>query len=200
MCSFTDLEATEAERNPMSRKSKTSEVAVEAPAPAPILDATRLRELLQYNAETGIFRWRATGRGRKPPHEPAGSKHVEGYLTIRIDGRSYLCHRLAWLYAYGRWPFDQLDHINGIRTDNRLSNLRECSNLENCQNVRAHRDSSSRYVGVSRTKNGRWVAHICTAGTVRHIGTFDSEAAAAAAYATEKTTLHPFHSTRSGRQ
>ena len=152
------------------------------------LTAERLREVLSYDEKTGAFTWRSYGRG-------AGSKHNQGYLAIRVDGRSHLCHRLAWLYSNGRWPAAQIDHINGDRSDNRLANLRECTNAQNAQNMGAHADGNCHHVGVcriSRRTSKPWLAQICVNGKQRRIGQFATELEAVLARAEAKAQFHPF--------
>ena len=158
------------------------------------VEAARLRELLEYDAETGLFRWRVNKSSAARAGDIAGSRHNKEYLCIRIDGVSYLCHRLAWLYAYGVWPIDQLDHVNGRRADNRLCNLRECSNAQNCQNVRSHRDGTSQYIGVSwNTEKRKWMAQLTVNGKRVLRKMFRTEDAAMAAYVFAKRKHHPFY-------
>lgn len=98
-----------------------------------ILTAERLRELLTYDPETGEFRWRYT-RGCRARGQIAGTVTCLGYLTIAIDGRKYKAHRLAWLHVHGEWPYPEIDHINRIKLDNRLVNLRRATRAENNAN------------------------------------------------------------------
>lgn len=164
------------------------------------LTAAVLRSIVYYDPGTGIFTWlpRAeTSRHGKAFNtvyagKTAGSPHSMGYISLLRT----VAHRLAWLYVHGRWPVDQIDHINGDRTDNRIANLRECSNAENCQNVRAHRDGTSRYVGVSysgHSKSRPWQAAICVRGKQRNLGYFATEEDALAARISAKRAAHPFH-------
>ena len=92
------------------------------------LTAERLRERLHYDAGTGVFT-RRVGSGHARTGEMAGSVHSTGYVRISIDGGKYTAHCLAWLYVHGVWPPDQIDHINGNRSDNRIANLRERRHL-----------------------------------------------------------------------
>lgn len=157
------------------------------------LTQQRLRTLLSYEPETGDFRWLVNKSSRARAGSAAASRHNAGYLAVRIDGTAYLLHRLAWLYVHGRWPQDQVDHINGDRADNRLVNLRECSNAENCQNVRPHRDGAGT-LGVSLDKRrGRWQAGIGINGERRFLGYFATKEEAGAAYRAAKARLHQFH-------
>ena len=112
-----------------------------------------------------------------------GSKHNKGYHHGTIKSKKYLEHRLIWLYHYGEWPKDQLDHINGIRDDNRIENLRECNNSENQYNRKSARNSSSKYKGVSwYPKYGKWLANFTVGGKKKFIGYYECEIEAAKAY------------------
>jgi hypothetical protein len=155
------------------------------------MTAARLRTMFYYDENTGLFT-RLIAAGGKRSNTIAGWKHKEGYTGIRIDRTSYLAHRLAWLYAVGRWPFDQLDHINGDRSDNRLANLRECSNAENCQNVKAHCDGSGCIGTTFDKRHNRWVASIGHNGKRYHLGNFDDQDSAAKQYQKSKRLFHDF--------
>src|SRR5947209_249873 len=98
------------------------------------LTAARLREVLTYFPETGKFVWMVSLSRRFTAGRRAGCLLPTGYRVIGIDGSVYYSHRLAWLYVHGVWPSTQLDHKNGIKNDNRISNLRECSAVENSRN------------------------------------------------------------------
>jgi hypothetical protein len=138
-----------------------------------MVTAERLRQLFKYDPETGLFE--RAGRLRN------GTNTV-GYVQFMIDGEMQLGHRMAWLYVHGSLP-NQIDHINGVRHDNRICNLRESSQAQNCGNVRRHRDNKSGFKGVIRSSDGkRWAAQICKDGLRRHLGTFDTPEDAHAAY------------------
>src|SRR5687768_11990186 len=121
----------------------------------------RVLEVLDYNPATGDLQW---GRCRPPRHrrgDPAGRRDRYGYLNVSIDGRAYKAHRVVWLLEHGTWPAEQLDHINGQRSDNRIANLREAGYQENGQNRALQRNSTSGYPGVSWCpERGRWRAQI----------------------------------------
>ena len=89
------------------------------------LTAEKLRSLLNYDLITGEFTWKKQ-KGQKNAGAPAGWHGRERYVQIGVDGHLYYAHRLVWLYVYGKWPLNQLDHINGNPSDNSLINLREC--------------------------------------------------------------------------
>ncbi len=152
--------------------------------PAAAVTAERLRELLDYNRETGEFRRKISGSNRVKPGAIAGSLMGEGYLLSYVDGRRYLNHRLAWLYVHGHWPAAHVDHINGVRSDNRLANLREASHAQNlAHRVKLDKDNKSGYRGVSWCKEKRkWAAEVRHNGQRRRLGRFDNIEDAAKAY------------------
>jgi hypothetical protein len=100
------------------------------------LTQARLRELLSYDPETGTFIWRTRSNPRGPDltGRRAGGLDGEGYWHIRIDGKLYGGHRLAWLWVHGRLPNGRLDHINRSQADNRIANLREANPSQNRAN------------------------------------------------------------------
>jgi hypothetical protein len=125
------------------------------------LTAERLREVLHYDPETGVFtRLQTLGRGRAGA--VAGCLRPDGYLEIGVDYGQYLVHRLAWLYTYSKWPPHHIDHINSDRLDNRVSNLRLATSAENGQNrCGANRHSKSGVLGVSWDESRqKWVVQI----------------------------------------
>lgn len=151
----------------------------------------RLRELLSYDPDTGVFQW-LFSRGTARAGAVAGSADSYGYLQTKIDRRCYLNHRLAWLYVHGEWPTRQIDHINGKRTDNRLANLRIVSASVNQQNHRVARvDNKCGLLGVS-SSGKRWQARIShPGGKDAYLGLFDTPELAHAAYLEAKRRLHP---------
>jgi hypothetical protein len=148
-----------------------------------MVTAYRLRELLDYNQETGVFTQRLNRTGVKAG-AIAGTNHCMGYRTIRLEGRDYLAHRLAWLYMTGAWPTHQIDHINGVKDDNCFANLREATHAENNRNTGRRSDNTSGFKGVifDRRNGGRWRAYIQKNGRMRHIGGFDTPEEAHKAY------------------
>lgn len=151
------------------------------------LNAPRLRELLIYNALTGAF-----GRRRLRYNRPTGGINALGYQQISVDGKLYYGHRLAWLYAYGEWPADCVDHINGDRADNRLQNLRVCTRGQNLQNLRSPKGANP-YLGVSLHKASKlWHAKIRVHGVTTSLGYHKTPEAARGAYLAAKRKLHEF--------
>lgn len=102
------------------------------------LTLERVKELLNYDPETGLFSWNAK-RGRCAKLAVAGSWNSYGYRRITVDGRGYPAHRLAWLHVHGRWPQGEIDHINGIKHDNRLANLCEATSSIHESDITAER-------------------------------------------------------------
>ena len=142
------------------------------------LTQERLKEVLHYAPTTGRFRWRVRQGGMSPRRE-AGSSSGAGYRTIHIDGVPHLAHRLAWLYVKGEHPTGEIDHKNGMRTDNRIVNLRDSPPPKNRWNV--VRRNASGAVGVYR-RGAKWRARIVVNGRQIELGIYDSKQEAAAAY------------------
>lgn len=147
------------------------------------LTAHRLRELLNYDPETGIFTWlvdRPSFRGKAKAGTVAGNASGNGYWQIGIDGGAYSAHRLAWFYMHGEWP-KLIDHINRCKTDNRSVNLRSATYIQNGINSKA-RDPASGAKGVEILPSGRWRARIKNNYKFVHIGCYDTKAEAIEAY------------------
>ena len=154
-----------------------------------------LKEILDYDSETGVFRWRVN-RSNVKAGSVAGAKRGAGYRVIGIAGKTYLSHRLAWLYVYGSWPRDQIDHINGVKSDNRIANIREANTAENHQNMPRKKGNRSGVTGVHwDSVNGQWVAQIAVQGKRTTLGRFDAIDDAAQAYRDAKALVHTFHPT-----
>lgn len=103
----------------------------------PIITTERIHELLTYEPDTGFFRWLVTRRGKFKVYDPgdiAGNVCKDGYWRISLDNIPYLGHRLAWVMTHGYWP-EEIDHIDRVKSNNRLSNLKSCNRKENMQNV-----------------------------------------------------------------
>jgi len=147
----------------------------------PKIDLSTLKRMLRYDPETGELRWKTTRGGRVKRGSLAGSKTSDGYLAVKIKGRIYPSHRIAWWLHEGYWPEHYIDHINGNRQDNRFSNLRAVSPRCNVQNTAKTSGTSSKYKGVCRLKSGRWMAHIQIDGKQKKIGEYDTEFEAACA-------------------
>ena len=150
-----------------------------------------LMEFLDYDQSTGLFTWNSSPAPQFPIGTQAGSVNSKGYIVIRCHGRLYLAHRLAWLLTYGKWPAGDIDHINGNRADNRITNLRDVTRSVNQQNLKsARRDNATKHLGVKRANSGRFEARINLHGRYVHLGTFPTAAEAHAAYLTTKRNHH----------
>lgn len=159
-----------------------------------ILQADRLRELLHYDPDTGIFRWLVASANRIKINSVAGTKSSKGYLRIQIDRKIYPAHRLAWVYVYGAWPKGFIDHINRDRADNRLCNLRDATASENMRNCGVRKNNTSGYKGVSYWAHKKlWAAQIRLNNKNTLLGMFDTPEAAAAAYKTAAITHNLEH-------
>ena len=154
------------------------------------LTAETLRQYLDYDAATGLFTRRVTRKGGARAGDVAGTLSL-GYVRIQLNGGFYMAHRLAWLWVYGHWPSKHLDHINRIKSDNRIANLREVSRSENMQNTSLSVNNTSGYRGVSYFKQtGKWQAYIATNRKLHHLGLFESPESASAAYQEAAARLH----------
>ena len=137
-----------------------------------LLTAERLRRLLSYDPETGVFTWLGSGTGRRAS-DIAGTI-VNGYFHIWIGDRSYKAHRLAWLYQTGEWPEGYLDHANMDKADNRWCNLRLATDSKNQANT--HTRFTGRFKGVDWNKKmKRYRALITVNGKQHFLGYFDAD-------------------------
>lgn len=166
-----------------------------------LLTQERLKELVDYNPETGKFTWiKKHPMARKiEVGDEFRSVDSYGYLMASILGNRCKAHRLAFLYMTGEWPSDQVDHINGIRKDNRWCNLREVNNLNNHRNMKLQKRNISGVTGVFwHKKNKKWRAMIRANGRNLHLGVFDnlSDAKRARIKAERKYGYHPNHGRR----
>lgn len=124
-----------------------------------VVSLDRLKSRIDYNPETGRFRWKVAESGRQSCDVDAGGYHGCGYITISFDGVRYLAHRLAWFYINGTWP-KMIDHINGDRKDNRIVNLREVTPAQNGHNASKRSTNTTGHKGVFRTKSGKYYARL----------------------------------------
>lgn len=156
----------------------------------PAVTADEVRHLFIYRSEDGAL-IRRVKRGKHQPGTVAGTPHCGGYIQIHIQGRLYLAHRLVWLHVHGEWPINQIDHINGNKTDNRIENLRDVAPGINTENMRRPRsDNTSGYLGVSKEKTGYWAAKINVSRKTLYIGRFTTPELAYEAYVQAKRKLH----------
>lgn len=115
----------------------------------PSVTQAELKRLVTYSPETGHFTWNLDRNWRAKSGDIAGHINtVSGYVELVIDKKLYLCHRLAFLFMTGKWPKQETDHINNIRSDNRWCNLREADVSENRCNTQRNRNNTSGFKGV----------------------------------------------------
>lgn len=149
------------------------------------MDALTLDELkqrLEYFPSTGAFIWRQNKKVSLVGAD-AGSAATNGYIQIYVGARKYMAHRLAWFYSFGKWPSDMVDHANGHRSDNRLSNLREATRSQNGYNRRRNTATSSGLKGAYRVTNSSLFQSSCVVGGVQYyLGCFSTAEEAAKAY------------------
>lgn len=147
------------------------------------LTVKRLKEILLYNPNSGVFVWRVAPCRSVQAGQVAGRLSNRGYIQIGISCRVYSAHRLAWFYTYGVWPAKDLDHKDRNKQNNAICNIREASQSENKANVEMHRDNTSGVKGVSwDSQRQKWRAQIGFRGKYMYLGLFNSKDNAAAAY------------------
>jgi HNH endonuclease/AP2 domain len=142
----------------------------------------RLCELLDYDDQTGEFRWLKQTSPRVRVGQIAGMRNRDGYRFIAIDGRIYPAHRLVWLYKTGKWRSGMIDHRDGDPSNNHWDNLRPATQSQNCANRRVPRHNTCGLKGVSQHR-GRWCASICKKGRKYFLGCYSTPQEAHAAYA-----------------
>jgi len=139
-----------------------------------MLTQKRLKQLLNYDPETGKFTRKVKSVIHPNLELPVGSSTDSGYITICIKGYKGLAHRLAWLYVYGYIPENDIDHINRIKTDNRINNLREVSRQCNLRNTGNRKNNTSGVKGVSfNKKSNKWQVSIAVNNKLYYLGRFD---------------------------
>ena len=160
-----------------------------------------LQDLVSYDPDTGILLWQErnarhfTATSRSAQHQAshwnsrwAGKKAfncmtAKGYLRGSLNSRAYLAHRIIWIITTGQDAVDEIDHKNGNKCDNRITNLRAADRFLNCQNRSSVLGSTSNYIGVSWSAHmGKWRSQIIRKNKPTHLGYFDCEIDAAKAY------------------
>jgi hypothetical protein len=148
-------------------------------------------ELFVYDPETGELRNRVDRNSRARSGALAGYRRADGYVNVAVKGKRYQVHRVAWLMTHGVWPAADIDHVNGVRDDNRLINLREATRSENCRNRGATVNNRTGFKGVCWHKRCRkYQARIKVRGKDTYLGLFDTPEAAHAAY---QSAVYDFH-------
>lgn len=158
------------------------------------LTQARLKELLHYDPETGVFTW-IKRAGRCAAGTPADTPDKHGYIRIQVDGVRFFAHRLAFLYMTGALPADEVDHIDGDPQNNAFANLRVVKHADNQHNMGgAQRNNKTNLLGVIfNPRVNKWVGKIMVARRSIHLGSFATPELAHAAYLKAKNELHPTH-------
>lgn len=156
------------------------------------LTADYLREVLNYDPETGLFHWRKHMSNRRGAGEKAGCICSQsGYNLIGIKGDVHKANRLAWLYVHGEWPDRLVDHINGNPGDDRIANLRLATHAQNLQNRGKQKNNKSGFKGVCwHVPSKKWHARIACNGKQHHLGLFATPEDAHRAYIVAAERFH----------
>lgn len=175
------------------------------------ISVDELHEILKYDPDTGSLTWRERTDSFPAPitsirifnskfaNKPVYEEVHKGYRRIRLFGKSYKSHRVAWAMHHGAWPEDQIDHINGERSDNRIENLRAVTQFENSRNMKIPSKNMSGVIGVAWDKlNWKWRVSIGTGKNHIYLGYFKSfeEAVSVRRSAEVKYGYHPNHGKR----
>jgi hypothetical protein len=148
-----------------------------------VMTQSELKQVLSYDQETGVFTWLVRTSSRSNVGEMAGGLDAKGYIVICIKYKRYLAHRLIWFYMTGKFPENQIDHIDGNKANNRFSNLRDVTNQQNHFNTKAKGSSFDK-------AKGKYSAKIMINGKSIHLGYYKTAIEARSIYATAKLDLH----------
>ena len=154
-------------------------------------------QIFTYNEEDGKLTRRTRPGPRAKPGRVVGNPYSNGYLRVSVgpagSNKEYLLHRLIWMMKTGTWPTGEIDHINGVRDDNRWVNLRQCTSSENKQNLGIRKNNTSGHAGVSKKRGMEaWQANITVNKKQIFLGIFYSLEEAAEAYRRAKLKYHTF--------
>ncbi len=158
--------------------------------------ADYFRSHLSYCEESGLMYWVKKPSNRVNIGELAGTVNRQGYLVVTVRRQKIQGHRVAWLLHHGKWPKHQIDHVDGNRSNNRISNLRDATHVQNMQNTAMFRNNRSGCMGVRwNNKSSRWVSFIGHGGKRISLGTHTSLLEAAARRKSREISLgyHPNH-------
>ena len=156
------------------------------------LSVERCREVFDYDPETGHLIIRLRTSQSRQVGDIAGWISNKGYVKVKLDSSTYAAHRLIWFRTHGQWPTGVIDHINGIRHDNRLVNLRDVTGFTNAQNMKSSpvTNQTSGLLGAYPSGD-RWKSKIVAMGKMYHLGSFRTAEEAHQCYLGAKRLLHP---------
>lgn len=155
-----------------------------------MLTQQRLKELVSYDPNTGIMKWRNVSINRVKPFTEIGHTTKSGYIRCSIDSKKYMVHLLAWLYMYGKFPEHMLDHVNRNRSDNRISNLRQATVKQNNENLCQRGHNTSGHRGVTWHKSAKkWMASVTHNKKQIYLGLFNDVLEAAKAAENKRNEL-----------
>lgn len=155
-----------------------------------MITQTELKKLLHYDPDTGLFTWLVNRRSVKA-EDLAGNVNQKGYIRIKVNQKEYLAHRLAWLYMNGLMPKNGIDHTNNIKTDNRITNLREATHSENMRNRLLTVRNRTGFKGVGFNKRAKKFKATITFNNIQiHLGYFLDAKSASLAYEAYGKKLH----------
>lgn len=161
-----------------------------------MLTFERAHERLIHDIESGELIWKIDFWKKVKAGCIAGDRYHNGYRRVCIDSKDYLAHRVVWLMTYGEWPAGEIDHINGIRDDNRIANLRLATSAQNKQNIGLRSNNKSGFQGVSWfVAAKKWRADIVKDHIQHYLGTFETPELAADFRELVKSHLHFFQPT-----
>jgi hypothetical protein len=165
-----------------------------------LLSPEEIRGLFDLNVETGELRWKASTSRGQHTQRVAGSDHRLGYRQVKIGKKGYLVHRVVWAIVHGEWPAKHVDHIDGNKANNAVTNLRLATVGQNAQNraVTGVKSVSGlmgavHVPGTSRRRE-KWESRIKVNGVSKHLGCFTTPQAAHEAYMQAKAKFHPYFS------
>jgi hypothetical protein len=157
----------------------------------PELTAGYLREIMDYERETGVLRWRVSLGGKGRAGERVGTVGVRGHRVTHIDGRAYRTARLCWMHVTGEMPKQLVDHKNTVRDDDRWDNLRQATHVQNARNTSAKSPASGLKGAYRENGRARWFSSIrIEPGKNLYLGSFDTKEEAHAAYAAAAAKYH----------
>lgn len=155
----------------------------------------KIFDQIAYDPTTGVFTWRVD-KTRVKRGDKAGRLNTNGHRQIRINGKCYLAHKIAWWLCWGQWPDFILDHIDGNPDNNRIDNLRPSNHSLNNQNTRLRKDNTSGYKGVYwDARDQCWKAYLRLNKKAIHLGCFVDKEDAINARQIAQKRWHPHHRT-----